>query len=360
MKTMMKWFVGFACAVAFIAIAFTPSSAAAQYACRPMSRVGPQSIEGPMTLTCSACTNAIVIPAGKKICLNGDTCTSAIFDTAGTPRADSLSVGTLSVGNVVASGSLYNSTASFGGSLGFSDPTRWLSTTTALLESSTTATAGIDVAFTLNTLVDLADSDKIMSVQRAGVEKAYLLANGNLQVNTLESTSSVASGTGLFISRSASPGMRFRGYSNADGFIPAAAVGNYNTLAGGKILSLYSDKFATERAYFDYLGSLTISGTASSTNAITVPAGARIAFGTSSYLYNSVGGTVSSSGGMFANGVIESNSGVKVGPSSATCEAATRGIQRYVEGAAGVADKVEVCMKSAADTYAWAVMFTAP
>jgi hypothetical protein len=40
-----------------------------------------------------------------------------------------------------------------------------------------------------------------------------------------------------------------------------------------------------------------------------------------------------------------------------TCEAATRGRINYVAGGAGVADTVRVCVKSAADSYAWTALF---
>lgn len=41
-----------------------------------------------------------------------------------------------------------------------------------------------------------------------------------------------------------------------------------------------------------------------------------------------------------------------------TCDAAARGTSWYVAGGAGAADTIEICLKSAADTYAWTALAT--
>lgn len=260
MKTMMKWFVGFACAVAFIAIAFTPSSAAAQYACRPVSRIGPQSIEGPLTLTCSTCSpGAIIVPASAKLCLDAATCAASIYYSTTTGKimfTDDISMAIADV-----TGSLVNTSANNGGSLAFNDSTRWLSTTTALLESSTTATAGVDTAFTLKPLNALDSTDKLFSVQTSGgSEWLYVTANGNSVVaGTVRSTGAEVSTGGISVHTTSS--LILKGNVADGGTAIANKVGNSNALAttGAKILSLYSDNMTTERAYFDYLGGLSTS-----------------------------------------------------------------------------------------------------
>jgi hypothetical protein len=51
---------------------------------------------------------------------------------------------------------------------------------------------------------------------------------------------------------------------------------------------------------------------------------------------------------------------IKIGASAEAASATNRGTIRYVAGGAGVSDKFEVCVKSAADTYSWETLYTAP
>lgn len=48
------------------------------------------------------------------------------------------------------------------------------------------------------------------------------------------------------------------------------------------------------------------------------------------------------------------------GAAEPTCDSTTRGLIWYTAGGAGVADKMQVCAKAAADTYAWRSMATIP
>jgi hypothetical protein len=47
------------------------------------------------------------------------------------------------------------------------------------------------------------------------------------------------------------------------------------------------------------------------------------------------------------------NTAIKIGDSAEVASSANRGTIRYVAGGAGVPDKFEVCIKSAADIYSW-------
>ena len=106
---------------------------------------GPQSAEGPLTLTCPACSpalsitgvasgeSAIAVPSGTLLCFDGTGCTKTLSFTGGQFLFSS-AVATTSSASIA--GGLYNGSSSNGGSLAFSDATRWLSTANALLESS--------------------------------------------------------------------------------------------------------------------------------------------------------------------------------------------------------------------------------
>ena len=60
---------------------------------------------------------------------------------------------------------------------------------------------------------------------------------------------------------------------------------------------------------------------------------------------------------------VKSNVGYRLntsGGAEPTCDATVRGTVWYTQGAAGVADKMQVCAKSSADAYAWRSMATIP
>lgn len=79
------------------------------------------------------------------------------------------------------------------------------------------------------------------------------------------------------------------------------------------------------------------------------------------YSTNSV--TVDGSNITFAGASPRATLGLRLntsGTAEPTCDSATRGLLWYTAGAGGVADKVQVCAKSAADAYAWRSMATIP
>lgn len=74
----------------------------------------------------------------------------------------------------------------------------------------------------------------------------------------------------------------------------------------------------------------------------------------------SAAGTTGLIYGEFGNRVLTVNGLFRVGvqPAKPTCNAANRKFMYYTAGGAGVADAYEVCMKDAADVYAWKVLAT--
>lgn len=238
---------------------------------------GPQSIEGPLTLTCTACEDALTLPSGLRI-----------------------------------GGAVSNPGATHGGSVAINDPVRWLSTTTALLESSTAATEGSDTAFVLNSIVDLAGNDKLLSLQRAGAEKMMVTGDGHIYAN------------GLFINqiaaRASTVPLIARGTMSDAADAVGVRVGNTNTLTapGSKVVAFCADNpstCASEVASIAHDGAATFAGRVSG-------AGVQAVAGT-----------------------------------EPTCDESARGLIWTVAGGAGVADTVRVCAKDAADAFAWRTIY---
>jgi hypothetical protein len=154
---------------------------------------------------------------------------------------------------------VYNNGATYGGSVAVNDPVRWLSTTTALLESSTAATAGVDTAFTVNSLVTLAAADKLVSITNNGVEAAYFTSSGlNLGASGNIAVGSITTWSGVTFT--GANGGVFTGYVMDS----AAAVGvilnndRALTTAGAKLLSVRNNN--TEKAYIDLNGHAYFAG----------------------------------------------------------------------------------------------------
>jgi len=65
----------------------------------------------------------------------------------------------------------------------------------------------------------------------------------------------------------------------------------------------------------------------------------------------------------FRGGTVSCGTGFRLnteGAAEPTCDSTVRGMIWYTTGAGGVADKMQVCAKAAADTYAWRSMATIP
>lgn len=69
-------------------------------------------------------------------------------------------------------------------------------------------------------------------------------------------------------------------------------------------------------------------------------------------------GLVGVTDGSTGNGVLQTGGVQCVTGSRPTCDAAARGMTWYVAGGAGAADTIEVCGKSAADSYSWVALAT--
>lgn len=117
---------------------------------------GAQSAEGPLTLTCTGCAASLVVAGASDF-----------------------------------KGALSNSGASNGGAVALSDSLRFLSTTTATLESSTAATGGSDIGFQLSALVDLSGSDYVLQVGDSASSTLLRLAGAG----TLYTAGAIISGT---------------------------------------------------------------------------------------------------------------------------------------------------------------------
>jgi len=204
------------------------------------------------------------------------------------------------------------------GSLAFNDPVRFLSTTTALLESSTAATSGTDTAFTLRPLVELSGADRILDVvDHAGTSRFYVTPAGSI-VNSGSATLGTVS-SALYGVAGDNP-VVVRG-SKVDGASAVGVrVGNLNTLttAGSKVAAFCADNpttCASEVASIGYDGAATFAGRVSG-------AGVQAVAGT-----------------------------------EPTCDESARGLIWTVAGGAGVADTVKVCAKDAGDAFAWRTIY---
>jgi len=289
---------------------------------------GPQSAEGPLTLTCSACapalsitgvasgSNALEAPAGSRICLDGAGCTAGLVFTSTidpfVSNTTAMKIGATSIQFNGANGVL-NSGASNGGSLAFNDPVRFLSTTTALLESSTAVTTALDTAFTLKPLNALDAADKVLDVQTIdGTSQFNVIANGTGTFNgTVNATTFAAKASTFGVL-----GGRFADGASAVG----VKLGNITTLttAGSKVAAFCADNpaiCASEVASIGYDGAATFAGRVSG-------AGVQAVAGT-----------------------------------EPTCDESARGLIWTVAGDTGVADTVKVCAKDAADAFAWRTIY---
>jgi hypothetical protein len=119
-------------------------------------------------------------------------------------------------------------------------------------------------------------------------------------------------------------------------------------------VGLFANATAAPDAYAGGSGTLRSSG--------TVPGIALIADDSATYIKHYVGGNGSSALALKIDnnlrttsygGVILSTAGAK--PAAG---ASYRGMLFVVQGAGGVADKLQVCLKSAADTYSWVDIVT--
>jgi hypothetical protein len=189
---------------------------------------GPQSAEGPLTLTCTACEAALVLTSGLHI-----------------------------------GGAMSNPGSTHGGSLAFNDATRWLSTANALLESSTVATAGTDTAFILRPLNALDTSDNVLDVQSHAAASLFSVSGAG---NAVASGTLWASGARLdsLGPRGPVPMSIYGRSADATGSI-GVRIGNQTTLtvAGAKIAAFCADHpstCASEVASIGYDGAATFGG----------------------------------------------------------------------------------------------------
>jgi len=280
--------------------------------------------DGRLTLTCTACApalsitgvaggaNAITIPTGAKLAL-GSGPNDYLTIVGGQVYAPLLYATSLAVNNTIT-----NNSATNGGSIAINDATRWLSTTTALLESSTAATSGTDTAFTLRPLVELSGADRVLDVvDHAGTSRFYVTPAGSI-VNSGSATLGTVSSS-LYGVAGDNP-VIVRG-SKVDGASAVGVrIGNLNTLttAGSKVVAFCADNpstCASEVASIAHNGTATFSGRISG-------AGVQAVAGT-----------------------------------EPTCDESARGLIWTVAGDTGVADQVKVCAKDAADAFAWRTIY---
>lgn len=244
---------------------------------------GAITADGPLTLTCTACSpalaitgvasgeNAVVIPGGAFVCLN-PACTASLRDSA-TAALTFTATGGVFFNNTTSLGSaVYNITANNGGSLAFNDPTRWLSTTTALLESSTAATSGTDTAFTLKPLNALDAADKVLDVQtNDGTSQFNVTANGTGTFNgTVNATTFAAYAFAAKASTSGVLSGRFADGASAVG----VKLGNITTLttAGSKVAAFCADNpaiCASEVASIAHDGTVTTAAGVSAAGTVS-------------------------------------------------------------------------------------------
>ena len=294
---------------------------------------GPQSAEGPLALTCAACSpalsitgvasgsDAITIPPGSRLSFAAGETAFLYRSGLDAIKAD----GSVIVGNDLfvldvaeLRGVLANSGAANGGSLAFNDPVRFLSTTTALLESSTAVTTALDTAFTLRPLNALGAGDNVLDVQsHMGASLFAVSTEGNaVAAGTLWAPGTRTDSIGA---RGSGPLSLFGRAADGAGAV-GVRLGNSNTLTtpGAKVASFCADNpttCTTEVASIAHDGSGTFSGRVSG-------AGVQAVAGT-----------------------------------EPTCDESARGPIWTVAGDTGVADTVKVCAKDAADVFAWRTIY---
>jgi len=133
-------------------------------------------------------TGSVLIPSGAKLCMDGAACSVASWWNGsstmsfGGPSGWAVSFGgsLASLGSAVdLRGSISNAGSANGGSVSINDPLRFLSTTTAIIESSTSATGGSDTGFNWNTLNSLSSgTDYHSTFTNNGTLLAYVGASG--------------------------------------------------------------------------------------------------------------------------------------------------------------------------------------
>lgn len=196
------------------------------------------------------------------------------------------------------------------------------------------------VAHIFNTTATAVAGDKLLSIRNAGVEKAHLDYAGTLRIEG-NAYASAFFGIGLYAS---GEGIARYGLT-VNGRNASYAT---TTLTGGEDLGhtfFTSANFGPADKVLQWGDSLGELGAG---------------FGDGSMQFDGVltsDGTGTSS---FAGRVLAAD-GVDVNTTAAqpTCAVALRGLLWTVEGGAGVADKVEQCMKGTTDTYAWKTIATA-
>lgn len=222
-----------------------------------------------LTLTAPSGTSALVLQDGAKICLRPD-CGGRVEITGGRVTLGGLNAGVLNLYNTGVfsttgtsdlQGAVANSTASNGGSLAINDPIRNLSTTTALFESSTAVTGGVDVGFTRNTLNTLDAGDVLAQDKNNGVSVYSLYASGTL---ALSGNVNVIGGTVY----TPSSGATIKGNAPDSGSAVGVIIDNAASLTttGAKILSVRN--FNSEKASIDKDGTAVFNSLSTSGNLI--------------------------------------------------------------------------------------------
>ena len=123
---------------------------------------------------------AINMASGNSLCLDGTGCTKNL--QANGAYLYYTSANHYLSGDVQITGAVSNPSASTGGSIAVNDPIRNLNTTTALFESSTSATAGVDTGFTFNTLATLASPDFLLNITNNGAAAFKLRNDGRPEI----------------------------------------------------------------------------------------------------------------------------------------------------------------------------------
>lgn len=244
--------------------------ASGSYDATAIHNTGAQSMQGPLAITCPGCgwNPSFTIPGNSKLCFNGAACSGTLnwnggaISAAGTFTASSDFYAT---NGLYANGNIANTGVLHGGSIAFNDPLRFLEPTgggPALIESSTTASAGTDYAFVLNSLNDLSSGDLLLDIREAGVARANVDSNGYVNASGFYGgflNAGMAYVSGVATTASNTP-LRLLG-NTADGATAVSVkIASTNTLstAGAKIASFYQDNGTVEKASIDKDGMLQI------------------------------------------------------------------------------------------------------
>ena len=195
---------------------------------------GAQSMEGPLEITTAtapalsipntpAAQNAVNLACGAYLNFCPTDGGASVYRGAGNTIYTN---GSLRTDNFIYVGtSISNPTAVSGGSVGFNDAIRNLSTTTALFESSTVATGGSDYAFTFNSLNNLG-TDYNTLWQNNGATIGWIRSDAVIQMGEFRAQSLVTSPT--YAPPGVQPGLT-RGWDST----AAGSAGTAETVRGG-------------------------------------------------------------------------------------------------------------------------------